>query len=60
MKSAKGIGEYLIQRLYAQGVRHIFGVPGDYVLGFYDLLLQTPGVHRTAARPRPRARHSAP
>ncbi|MEK7684344.1 MAG: thiamine pyrophosphate-dependent enzyme [Verrucomicrobiota bacterium] len=38
MKSAKGIGEYLIQRLYAQGVRHIFGVPGDYVLGFYDLL----------------------
>ncbi|MBI4326564.1 MAG: alpha-keto acid decarboxylase family protein, partial [Chloroflexi bacterium] len=41
MKRAHGIGEYLIQRLYAQGVRHIFGVPGDYVLGFYDLLLQS-------------------
>jgi indolepyruvate decarboxylase len=32
------IGEYLIQRLYAQGVRHIFGIPGDYVLGFYNQL----------------------
>ena len=26
------IGEYLIQRLYAHGVRHVFGIPGDYVL----------------------------
>ena len=32
------IGEYLIQRLYAYGVRHVFGIPGDYVLGFYDQL----------------------
>jgi indolepyruvate decarboxylase len=32
------IGNYLIQQLYAQGVRHIFGVPGDFVLRFYDLL----------------------
>ena len=32
------IGEYLIQRLYANGVRHVFGLPGDYVLGFYDVL----------------------
>jgi indolepyruvate decarboxylase len=32
------IGEYLIQRLYAHGVRHVFGIPGDYVLGFYDQL----------------------
>ncbi|HEV2394572.1 MAG TPA: thiamine pyrophosphate-dependent enzyme [Verrucomicrobiae bacterium] len=32
------IGEYLIERLYAYGVRHVFGIPGDYVLGFYDLL----------------------
>ncbi|MEW6158216.1 MAG: thiamine pyrophosphate-dependent enzyme [Verrucomicrobiota bacterium] len=36
------IGEYLIQRLYANGVRHVFGVPGDYVLGFYDLLVNSP------------------
>src|SRR5499425_1301344 len=38
MKASTSIGEYLIQRLYAHGVRHVFGLPGDYVLGFYDLL----------------------
>ena len=32
------IGQYLIHRLYAHGVRHVFGIPGDYVLGFYDQL----------------------
>src|SRR5512143_1649829 len=36
--TSPSIGEYLIQRLYAHGVRHVFGVPGDYVLGFYDML----------------------
>jgi indolepyruvate decarboxylase len=38
MKTAPTIGEYLIQRLHAHGVRHVFGIPGDYVLGFYDQL----------------------
>src|SRR5512138_3324171 len=38
MKASLSIGEYLIQRLLAHGVRHVFGIPGDYVLGFYDLL----------------------
>src|ERR1051326_6311220 len=38
LKTSLSIGEYLIQRLYAHGVRHVFGIPGDYVLGFYDLL----------------------
>lgn len=38
MKTAVTIGEYLIQRLHAHGVRHVFGIPGDYVLGFYDQL----------------------
>jgi indolepyruvate decarboxylase len=38
MKSAMTIGAYLIQRLYGYGVRHVFGIPGDYVLGFYELL----------------------
>ena len=32
------IGSYLIDQLYAHGVRHIFGIPGDYVLSFYDQL----------------------
>src|SRR6266853_1618260 len=35
------IGEYLIARLYEHGVRHVFGIPGDYVLGFYDQLLHS-------------------
>ena len=38
MNRGNVIGEYLIQRLYAHGVRHVFGIPGDYVLGFYDQL----------------------
>ena len=38
MKTSPSIGDYLIQRLYALGVRHVFGIPGDYVLGFYDQL----------------------
>jgi TPP-dependent 2-oxoacid decarboxylase len=29
------IGEYLIQQLYSHGVHHVFGIPGDYVLGFF-------------------------
>jgi indolepyruvate decarboxylase len=32
------IGEYLIEQLHARGVKHVFGIPGDYVLGFYDQL----------------------
>jgi TPP-dependent 2-oxoacid decarboxylase len=38
MKNSPSIGEYLIQQLYSHGVRHVFGIPGDYVLGFYDQL----------------------
>jgi TPP-dependent 2-oxoacid decarboxylase len=37
----QNVGSYLIQRLYDHGVRHIFGVPGDYVLGFYQELIQS-------------------
>jgi len=32
------IGEYLIQQLSQHGVRHIFGVPGDFVLTFMNLI----------------------
>jgi indolepyruvate decarboxylase len=38
MNRGSVIGEYLIQRLYAHGVRDIFGIPGDYILGFYGQL----------------------
>jgi indolepyruvate decarboxylase len=39
------IGQYLLKRLYDTGVKHIFGVPGDYVLGFYDLMTKSPIQH---------------
>ena len=32
------ISAYLIHRLQELGARHVFGVPGDYVLGFYKAL----------------------
>ena len=32
------ISAYLIHRLRELGARHVFGVPGDYVLGFYKAL----------------------
>jgi TPP-dependent 2-oxoacid decarboxylase len=38
---SQNIGSYLIQRLYDHDVRHIFGVPGDFVLGFYQELIQS-------------------
>jgi TPP-dependent 2-oxoacid decarboxylase len=41
MKLPPTIGKYLIDRLYDHGVRHVFGIPGDYVLGFYDQLVHS-------------------
>jgi indolepyruvate decarboxylase len=38
MAVTKTIGDYLIQKLYAHGVRHVFGVPGDYALSFFHEL----------------------
>ena len=36
------IGSYLIQRLQDYGVRDVFGIPGDFVLTFYDQLQKSP------------------
>ena len=35
------VGDYLIARLQELGVKHMFGVPGDYVLGFYDAMVES-------------------
>jgi TPP-dependent 2-oxoacid decarboxylase len=32
------VGQYLVRRLEQVGLKHIFGVAGDYVLRFFDLL----------------------
>lgn len=39
------IGNYLLKRLYEAGVNHIFGVPGDYILSFYDQMVKSPVQH---------------
>lgn len=36
------IGGYLIQRLMDYGLDDIFGIPGDFVLGFYGMLEESP------------------
>jgi indolepyruvate decarboxylase len=36
------IGQYLIRRLSDYGLRHVFGLPGDYVLAFYSMLEHSP------------------
>jgi len=36
------VGEYLFHRLKALGVRHTFGIPGDFVLPLYQALERTP------------------
>jgi indolepyruvate decarboxylase len=36
------IGQYLIRRLQDYGIADLFGIPGDYVLGFYHLLEESP------------------
>jgi TPP-dependent 2-oxoacid decarboxylase len=35
------VGDYLIRSLYGRGIKHAFGVPGDYVLSFYDRLTKS-------------------
>ncbi|MEV6928306.1 alpha-keto acid decarboxylase family protein [Dactylosporangium sp. NPDC051485] len=38
------VGDYLLRRLQEVGVRHVFGVPGDYQLEFLDQIEATEGL----------------
>jgi indolepyruvate decarboxylase len=40
--AAPSIGDYLIERLRRLGLKDVFGIPGDFVLGFYDMLERSP------------------
>lgn len=40
--SRPSIGDHLIRRIRETGCRHVFGVPGDYVLTFYAMLDRSP------------------
>ncbi len=35
------VGEYLLARLKELGVDHLFGVPGDFVLGFFNQVMKS-------------------
>jgi indolepyruvate decarboxylase len=39
------IGTAVLDRLHRLGVRHIFGIPGDYVLNLYKLIETSPITH---------------
>jgi indolepyruvate decarboxylase len=41
-RAPQSIGGYLIERMHALGVHDVFGIPGDFVLGFYGMLEQSP------------------
>ncbi|MBX3412051.1 MAG: alpha-keto acid decarboxylase family protein [Pirellulales bacterium] len=41
-RTGVSIGEYLIQRLQDYGIHDVFGLPGDYILGFYSMLNDSP------------------
>ena len=45
MKRRQSIGKYLLEQLRRYGVRHIFGIPGDYILRFYELIESSPIEH---------------
>jgi indolepyruvate decarboxylase len=42
MADGVSISDYLIKRILDQGVRHVFGIPGDYVIGFFDRVSKSP------------------
>ncbi len=44
MKQGKNttVAKYLLKRLHEIGLKHIFGVPGDYSLDFMDRIIESP------------------
>ncbi len=39
------IGNYLLRKLKNYGIDHIFGIPGDYVVQFFDMIERSPIQH---------------
>lgn len=55
----KSLGHFLFSHLASLGVRHIFGIPGDYVLTLFRALEETPGIEAVVATHEPHAAFSA-
>ncbi len=45
MKGHATIGSAVLERMHRLGVRHVFGIPGDYVLSLYKLIESSPIKH---------------
>ena len=43
-------GEWVVAALAAEGVRHVFGIPGIHNLAIYDALLREPAISHVLAR----------
>ena len=43
-------GEWVVEALAAEGVRHVFGIPGVHNLAIYDALLRRPALAHVLAR----------
>jgi thiamine pyrophosphate-dependent acetolactate synthase large subunit-like protein len=43
-------GEWVVEALRAEGVRHVFGIPGVHNLPIYDALLREPAIASTLTR----------
>ncbi len=56
--SSHEASQFLFDQLHAHGVRHIFGIPGDFVLNLYNALQQDEPLPSDDAEPRARRRAS--
>ena len=45
MSTSHTIGSLVLDRLHRLGLKHIFGIPGDYVLSLFQLIEESPIEH---------------
>ncbi|MYD30421.1 MAG: hypothetical protein F4X01_02235, partial [Nitrospira sp. SB0661_bin_20] len=45
MPTSHTIGSLVLDRLHRLGLKHIFGIPGDYVLSLFQLIEESPIKH---------------
>ncbi len=53
------LGQFLFSHLASLGVRHVFGIPGDYILTLFRTLEETAGIEAVVAIHEPHAAFSA-
>ncbi len=59
MPTTQILGDFLFQHLQELGVKHIFGIPGDYILPLFKSLEQTPGIEAVVGTHEPNSAFSA-